>query len=161
VVGDSVYVSTDAVNWTPADPAISNPIGGLITFRLNTLVFGNGEFVGMAHQNSGQGYGEFHTTDGAAWTFTSGPYMESSPANLRSDFIYAGGRFVIANAWTGAAYASTNGSAWVKHPGPYLFNSWARLGVAFGSSQFVAVGKNTDNFSYQFAFFSSTNATNW
>jgi hypothetical protein len=161
VVGDSVYVSTDAVNWTPADPAISNPIGGLITFRLNTLVFGNGEFVGMAHQNSGQGYGEFHTTDGAAWTFTSGPYMEAGPAHLRSDFLYAGGRYLIANAGNGSVYTSTNGVTWGRHTATYLFGGPDRLSVSGGAGNFVAVGRESFGSPYGFAFFSSTDATNW
>lgn len=155
LAGDSVYVSTDAVNWTAADPK-EFIFGTLRNVVFETVIFSNGEFTGVAvAMGSGPAtQGEYHSADGATWRFTSGPFV--GVASARSQLSILNGRYVLGQIEQGTVFFSTNGSNWSASLN-LAFNG-RHPGVAFGAGRYVAAGRTSG---LGFDFQSSTNLANW
>lgn len=154
LAGDSVYVSTNAVDWSPADP--KEFIFTLRNVVLETITFFNGEFTGVA-VGIGAGpatHGEYHSADGVTWRFTSGPFV--GVASPRSQLSILNGRHVLGQIEQGTVFYSTNGSNWSASLN-LAFNG-RHPGVAFGAGRYVAAGRTSG---LGFDFHSSTNLANW
>jgi len=114
-----VFVSTDGVHWFNS---VVFPVAAL-----NSLVYGNGLFVGVGGNNA-----VFTSSDGVSWANHS--LAPPQTAQLLS-VTYGNNRFVAVGF--NAAATSTDGTDWtLAEPGPPAIFS----GVGFGNGQFVSVG---------------------
>jgi hypothetical protein len=160
VAGDNAFVSLDLTNWLATDPRVlifpSPPDYRVV--KIDTLTFGNGEFVATTFNPYVGKPGVFHSAYGTNWIGSSGPY--SASPQFPCEMSYANGLFLLAHVTEHQVYSSSNGSNWFAVSSYPFGSALTPRGVAYGSGYFVTVGSEATG-PGGFSFFSSSNAVNW
>jgi hypothetical protein len=112
----------DGKTWIDDAALISN--GGDDNYLLRTVVYGNGEFVGL-------GYRAMKSADGKTWAPISNPFGQWIGAAL-----WDNSRFVAVGGY-GLRATSTNGTTWNDHPIDTVA-SHAHDSLAVGGGRFVS-----------------------
>ncbi len=134
----SIFVSTDATNWTVASATV---------LKLRDLTFGAGLFVACGDSSI-----VISSPDGLNWAYASWLY----PNNLKS-ICYGNGRFVLPSYMDGLL-TSTDAVNWTHIPyTPSAFGDIPNGRIVWGRGSFISnVGNPTAS-----GCFTSTDATNW
>ncbi len=131
---DSVSTSSDTVTWTTR-----SDIAGAQSWT--SVAYGNNVFVavGVAGPDSRGGERVIMTSpDGITWTARN---VADGATNFFTSITFGSGVFVAVQsdqASSETVYTSPDGITWTSHAAPAGSASW--IEVAFGGSQFVAVG---------------------
>ncbi len=150
----AIMVSTDGTNWVSSTRNIFT-FAGIKSSPVSGVAFGAGRFVALTANTISQG-NTFYSTNGSDWTGSPYASMLTVPPGAVT---FGAGRFVAVggNDATGdnAISSSTTGTNWTQN---YTGSSGALKAVAFGSSQFVAVGRASDGFK---PVLTSSDGVNW
>jgi phospholipase/lecithinase/hemolysin len=130
IVGNGSLTSSDGLHWTQA---------ASINY-LNTIAFGNGQFVASGYSRTLNDYVLMTSLDGTEWTLRKTGYQYGL-----STVTYGKGRFVGVTGSVGTIVTSTDGSVWDLQPFN-LAGTNSLFGITYGSGQFVAVGGSSPGF---------------
>lgn len=116
------FTSSDAISWTEHSTGTN--------FRVNSICYGGGKFVGVSEQDDGILY----SADGTTWAVTDG----TAAFGKLTDVCYGDGKFVAVRGSAGnnGIYLSSNGTTWTKVSALYADS------VAYGDGKFAATGSN-------------------
>jgi hypothetical protein len=138
----------------PSDPAAWTPAQGVFAQNIAGVVYGNGKFVAVGHNNDKpEEKIVAYSTDGITWT--KAPVQAGMFAKNIIGIVYGNGKFVVAgyNDDKNEGYVSdklnesiivysTDGITWTRAATPELFKNRR---IFFGNGKFITIG----SFEYQ------------